>query len=126
MIIGEDFIFRDDLSKDKDKTVPIELTSGPYKGVVYRYDIVKVKEQKDGSALLFFEYQLYERPKRMTEKKLRNDKKFTEYLGLVLNRLILEVVDGEKAPETEKISDEIVSIQTVEDAVEVRTKESQK
>ncbi len=34
MKINEDFKFRDELSKDKKDTVPIELLTGIYKGVI--------------------------------------------------------------------------------------------
>ena len=88
MIVGEDFKFRDDFKKED--TVPIEIISGPYKGVVYRYKTVAVKENDDETATLKFDYHLHEMGD-FTETKLRKDKVFENYIGLILNRIILEV-----------------------------------
>lgn len=91
MILGEDFKFRDDMKHD---TVPIELMLDPYKGIVYRYTKVGVKENDNETATLQFDYDLYEMGNH-TETKLRKDRIFTETLGLILNTLILEVGEDE-------------------------------
>ena len=91
MIIGEDFKFRDDLKGD---TVPMELLTGPYKGVILRYTNVGVKELEDDTAVLQFAYELMEMGDH-TETKLRKDVKFQEHAGLILNALILETLDAE-------------------------------
>lgn len=92
MILGQDFKFRDDLKED---TVPIELLLDPYKGVVYRYIKVGIKENDDKTATLKFDYHLHEMGEH-TETKLRKDKRFTEVLGLILNTLILDVAEVDK------------------------------
>ena len=46
MVIGEDYKFRDDLKYD---TVPIELLTGPYTGIVLRYTHVAIKEQANSN-----------------------------------------------------------------------------
>lgn len=97
MIIGEDFKFRDDLKTD---TVPIELLTDPYKGVILRYTNVGIKELEDNTAVLQFGYELYEMGNH-TETKLRKDTKFQEHAGLVLNALILESLDAHEAAEKE-------------------------
>lgn len=94
MIVNEDFKFRDDLVKEKSDTVPIELLTDPYKGVILQYTKVSVKEQKDNTATLKFEYEI-KRAGDLTETSLRKDKKFEKHIGLILNSLILEVVDNE-------------------------------
>lgn len=94
MIINEDFKFRDDLVKEKTDTVPIELLTDPYKGVILQYTKVSIKEQKDNTAILKFDYELKKMGEH-TETSLRKDKKFNNHIGLVLNSLILEVVDNE-------------------------------
>lgn len=91
MILGEDFKFRDDMKQD---TVPIELMLDPYKGVIYRYTKVGIKENDNETATLQFDYELYERGNH-TETKLRKDKRFTGTLGLILNTIILEVDEDE-------------------------------
>lgn len=92
MILEQDFKFRDDIKAD---TVPIELLTDPYKGVVLRYTNVGVKELENNTAVLQFGYELYEMGDH-TETKLRRDKRFQEHAGLVLNALILESADIEE------------------------------
>jgi hypothetical protein len=89
MIINIDYKFRDDIKAD---TVPIHLLTGPYNGVVYRYTQVSIKETKDDSAVMQFDYYLHETAEH-TEASLRADPKFTTHIGLILNQLILDTVD---------------------------------
>lgn len=90
MIVNEDFKFRDDMKHD---TVPIELLTGPYKGVVYRYTKVAVKEKEDDTAVMKFDYDIYESAGHV-QTQLRKDKTFQNHIGLILNELILEAVDN--------------------------------
>lgn len=94
MILNEDYKFRDDLYEEE-KTLPIELLSEPYKGIVLRYNQVAVKEQVDGTAKMQFDYDLLEMGSHI-ETALRKDQKFTEYAGLVLNAMILEILEEGK------------------------------
>lgn len=89
MILGEDYGFRDDM---KEETVPIELLTGPYKGVILRYNTVAIKEMDDDTAKLLFDYELLEMGNH-TETSLRKDNQFTQHIGLVLNSMILETLD---------------------------------
>lgn len=94
MIENGDFKFRDDMVSEKSKdTVPIEILTGPFKNVIYRYTKVGVREQNDGTATLRFEYDLLNMGDNFTETKLRNDKKFEQHLGILLNHLILESLE---------------------------------
>lgn len=108
MKINEDFKFRDDLIKGEKDTVPIELLTEPYKGVILRYTNVAVQEKDNNTATLKFDYEL----KQMgtgthTETSLRKDTKFNTHIGLILNSLILEVVDNEhRETDTEESSEE--------------------
>jgi hypothetical protein len=93
MIPGEDYKFRDDMSKDFD-TVPIELLTENYLGVILRYTNVGVQELANGTAKLKFSYELLEMGKH-TETNLRKSKDFETHIGNILNRMILEVVDSD-------------------------------
>jgi len=97
MIEKQDFKFRDDLltkeAEEEGQTVPIEILTGPYKNVIFRYVKVAVKEKDDGEAVLQFIYDLFEMGDH-TETGLRKDKRFTEHLGILLNHLILETAQG--------------------------------
>mgnify|MGYP003321357007 CR=1 FL=1 len=92
MIMGKDFKFRDDLKED---TVPIEILLDPYKGIVYRYIKVGVKENDNETATLKFQYHLYEMGEH-TETKLRKDQQFERTLGLILNTLILDAAEADQ------------------------------
>jgi len=93
MIIGQDFRFRDDMKMD---TVPIEILTDPYKGVILRFTEVGVEELNDGTAKLKYQYDLYEMGTH-TETSLRKDKKFVEFAGLILNTIILEAAESDDA-----------------------------
>lgn len=97
MIEKQDFKFRDDLitkqAEEEGQTVPIEILTGPYKNVIFRYVKVAVKEKEAGEAVLQFIYDLIEMGDH-TETSLRKDKRFTEHLGVLLNHLILETAEG--------------------------------
>lgn len=88
MIIGEDYKFRDDLKYD---TVPIELMTGPYKGIVLRYTQVSIKEQAGDNAIIKFDYDLI-KADGFNKLKLKRDDMFQEHIGLILNSMILESV----------------------------------
>jgi hypothetical protein len=92
--IGKDFKFRDDLTKTNEgDTVAIELLTGPYKDVIMRYTKVNIKEQNNDSAVLQFDYDLLETASH-TMTSLRKDKRFEQHLGILLNHLILESIEG--------------------------------
>lgn len=94
MILGMDYKFREDMVKGADGTVPIELTSGPYADIIYRYITVSIAEREE-QAVVKFEYEiLYSDLK--TEEELRKDEKFVAHIGLVLNALILDTLETQE------------------------------
>jgi len=93
MILGEDFKFRDKMVKKEDETVPIELLTGPFKGIVLRYTTVAVRENTNGTATLQFDYDLLKIPTKHSEVSLRKNELFEKHVGLILNAMILEAVD---------------------------------
>jgi hypothetical protein len=95
MILGQDFRI---VSDSKEETLPIELLLSPYIGVSYRYTQVGIREvPEDDKAILRFDYVLLD-TKEHKEKKLRKDPLFQEYLGLILNSIILSTHDTEDDP----------------------------
>lgn len=108
MIPGVEYKFRDDLAKKYD-TVPIELLTENYQGVILRYTQVGVQELENNTAKLKFSYDLIEMGKH-TETNLRRSKEFENHIGMILNRMILEVVDsdGTKSESREDDSTEFV------------------
>lgn len=95
MLIGKDYLLRDDLYEE-DKTLPIQLLTGPYKDVILRYTTVAIKEMEDDQAKMIFDYDLLEMGNH-TETSLRKDVKFTHHIGLVLNTMILETLEEQNA-----------------------------
>ena len=92
MILNEDYKLREDMDEKTHDTLPIELLTGPYKGVLYRYTTVQLREQEDGFATMQFQYELYEMGDH-TETSLRKDQNFTRHIGLILNQIILETLE---------------------------------
>jgi hypothetical protein len=102
MIENGDFRFRDDMfSADSGETLPIEILTGPFKNVIFKYVKVGVKEKDDETAVLQFTYDLLEMGNH-TETYLRKDPKFTQHLGILLNHLILETQQGLEKNESRK------------------------
>jgi hypothetical protein len=95
MLIGKDYLLRDDLYEE-DKTLPIQLLTGPYKDVILRYTTVSIKEMENDQAKMLFDYDLLEMGNH-TETSLRKDVKFTHHVGLVLNTMILETLEEKDA-----------------------------
>jgi hypothetical protein len=95
MLIGKDYLLRDDLYEE-DKTLPIQLLTGPYKDVILRYTTVSIKEMENDQAKMLFDYDLLEMGDH-TETSLRKDVKFTHHVGLVLNTMILETLEEKNA-----------------------------
>lgn len=95
MLIGKDYLLRDDLYEEE-KTLPIQLLTGPYKDVILRYTTVAIKEMEDDQAKMIFDYDLLEMGDH-TETSLRKDVKFTQHIGLVLNTMILETLEEQNA-----------------------------
>jgi hypothetical protein len=107
MIENSDFRFRDDLTKSKNgDTIAIEILTPPYKDVIFRYTQVGVKEQDNGTAVLRFSYDVVD-PAESSELTLRNDKRFEQHLGILLNHLILEAAEAPSADRKDN-SEELV------------------
>jgi hypothetical protein len=101
MKVDVDYKFRDDLFKAKEdgSTCPIEILVDFYAGVVYRYTTVTFKMDDDGVPHLQFSYELLE-TKKFSELKLRQDSRFIQMVGLILNALMLEASEEDGESET--------------------------
>jgi hypothetical protein len=63
-----------------------------YKGVIFRFTNVGVKENDDGTATLKFAYDILS-PGKFKEDLLRKDDYFERHLGLILNTLIIDIAE---------------------------------
>ena len=104
MNLNEDYKFRDDMPETDDDTVPVEVLTGPYKGVVFRFTTVQLQEG-EFQATLKFQYELFEMGQH-TETSLRSDPLFNNTAGLILNQIILDVTDAEVREEANKLMKE--------------------
>ena len=89
MILGIDFRFSNVYNTD---TSAIELLTEAYKGVIFRFISVGVRENEDQTATLKFAYEILS-PGKFKEDLLRQDPYFEHYLGLILNTLILDIAE---------------------------------
>ena len=93
MILGVDFRFSEVYNTE---TSAIELLTEAYKGIIYRYTNVGVRENEDDTATLRFAYEILS-PGKFKEDKLREDEYFQQHLGLVLNTLIIDIAEIDSA-----------------------------
>lgn len=104
MILNEDYKFRDDMPETENDTIPIEVLTGPYKGVIFRFTTVQLQEG-EFQATLKFQYELFEMGQH-TETSLRKDPLFNNTAGLILNQIILETAEADIIEEANKIMKE--------------------
>jgi len=89
MILGIDFRFSNVYNTD---TSAIELLTEAYKGVIFRFTNVGVRENDNSTATLRFAYEILS-PGKFKEELLRQDKYFEQHLGLILNTLIIDIAE---------------------------------
>lgn len=90
MIEGRDYIFRDDIMKESDEPIAIQLVE---EGVVYRYLTVQVLNNDD-PPMLHFKYEIISNPFNTPE-----DHQLIETMGHVLSTVILEGIEQDDARE---------------------------
>ena len=111
--VGKDWKFRDDMfKKDSAETVPIEILTDPYKGVILRYTKVAVRELENGTAVLNYEYEIVDAGEH-TETSLRKEERFHKHLSILLNHLILEATEEAPDADRENYSEEFDEKRTV-------------
>ncbi len=92
MILNIDYRFSNVYNTD---TSAIELLTEAYKGIIFRFTNVGVRENLDETATLRFAYEILSSGK-FKEELLRKDEYFERHLGLILNSLIIDIaeIDG--------------------------------
>lgn len=85
---GKDFSFRLPKEGEEDKGYHIELNSGEYEGVKFKYGQTSVEEDEEkGEAFLKFEYEILD---SNGKENLENNEEFKNYIGNVLVSIIEE------------------------------------
>jgi len=94
MILNIDFRFSNVYNTD---TSAIELLTEAYKGIIFRFTHVGIKEASDeSSATLRFTYEILSAGK-FKEELLRKDAFFEKHLGLILNSMIIDIAEIDSA-----------------------------
>lgn len=94
MILNIDFRFSNVYNTD---TSAIEILTEAYKGIIFRFTNVGIKEAVDeSSATLRFTYEILS-PGKFKEELLRKDEYFERHLGLILNSLIIDIAEIDSA-----------------------------
>jgi hypothetical protein len=108
MNLGEDYKFRDDMpTQEVGDTLPIELLFDEFKGVIYRYlkvSIIPGDNTKEIEPKVRFDYEILDSG-LFKEKKLRRSARFNQFIGLILNQLVLFAADTDEV--NEEIIDEV-------------------
>ena len=69
----------------------VHLLRGPYEGVIYSYDLVKVTEDQTlGAARLSFHYTIHRVPPEKDPDLLQSDHSFHHHLGDILTSILLK------------------------------------
>ena len=89
MILNIDYRFSNVYNTD---TSAIELLTEAFKGIIFRFTNVGVRENEDATATLRFSYEILSSGK-FKEELLRQDPYFEHHLGLILNSLILDIAE---------------------------------
>jgi hypothetical protein len=92
MLENDDYVFRDELTKENETTAIELIADTIWKGVIYRYTAVTFVEDPDnGKSNMRFGFDIID-PANFTEGELIIDAGFTNYIGTILNSLILDYV----------------------------------
>jgi hypothetical protein len=106
MVIDKDFDIDPDHNNENDgRMVALKILTGKYKGVSFRFGKVSVadKENADGTYTIDFDYDIIT-PGKHDPNKLRDNQKFTDTLGAILNAIIIAGIERE-AKEHEETGD---------------------
>jgi hypothetical protein len=79
--------------KDDGSSVHVKFLEGPYKGTVFKYGKVKIKEEND-QAYLLFAYDVLE-SEVSKPKKLEKDESFKNYIGDLLIEIMSSNIEQE-------------------------------
>lgn len=86
--LKEGYDYRFNVNSAVNGIVDIELTSGKYDGVVYRYGKVSVDEDEEKElAYLTFVFEVVD---QKSHKDLETNTEFKDYIGEVLNSIMLK------------------------------------
>lgn len=87
-IEGVDYCFRDDI-ENADGLSIIELLNGPYSGIMYCYGRTNIETVDSENGVLKFQFKVLGITDEEKEE-YRKNKDFIQYIGEVLNSIILD------------------------------------
>lgn len=80
-------VLKDD--SDDTKTAKIKIIKGEYKGIIYHYDVMKIKESDTEELMLTFSYDIDTMPKKIMLKEEKQIREFEQTIGDILVSFII-------------------------------------
>ena len=87
-----DYKLLPELSTDITQTCPIEITSGKFAGIVYRYGKISFDETSNGELNVHMEIETIKAPEGFDQ----NSNHFTQVVGEIFTKIVEEQVESEQ------------------------------
>lgn len=91
MVKAPTFNYVPEASGDAMENCPIEITSGQFKGIIYRYGKISLAEVDDGGLNVTMDIQLLKAPKNFNQ----NDNDFTMAVGEIFTQIVESGIEQE-------------------------------
>ena len=91
MVKAPTFNYVPEASSDNMQNCPIQITSGEFKGIVYRYGKISLSEVDDGALNVTMDIELIHAPENFDQ----NTKEFTNTVGEIFTQIVESGVDQE-------------------------------
>jgi len=91
MLEGRDFVvLQEEADLSKGQLAPIEILTGKYKGVKYKYGTVEANRHPQKGAVLQLKFQFVVLDKNGIEDEIDKKKEFVDTIGEILNKILLD------------------------------------
>lgn len=91
MVKAPNFKYVPEASSDAMANCPIEITTGEFKGIVYRYGKISLKELEDGGLDVTMDIELINAPENFDQ----NTKEFTNAVGEIFSQIVEDGIEEE-------------------------------
>lgn len=91
MVKEPNFRYVPEASEDAMSNCPIEITNGEFKGIVYRYGKISLKELEDGGLDVTMDIEIIKAPENFDQ----NTKEFTNTVGEIFSQIVENGIEQE-------------------------------
>lgn len=91
MVREPNFKYVPEASSDSMANCPIEITSGQFKGIIYRYGKISLKELEDGGLNVTMDIDIIKAPKNFDQ----STKEFTDAVGEIFSKIVEDGIEQE-------------------------------